>query len=288
MLWRLANAIRENQPVNVDRVFAGSYNTRSVLETLLAYTPEYYFCYPGRNQTIAGITSVEFGHKHLIWLPSQPHKFATKSEHKTSVVISEGPSIDAYYDALVLPSDKTQSFDINAERRHVQMQIALIAIGVQLGFKTWIANNDKGITYQNKRLAELEGVVDKLNSLAQISNYPSAMQAAHQIDCVWFQNHRLIPAVIEIEHSTGVISGLARMKKLQIEIPGILSRYVIVAADDQREKVVKEANQEQFKSLNTRYFSYSAVEELYGLCQHRKLKGLTEEFLDTFMESVVV
>jgi hypothetical protein len=52
--------------------------------------------------------------------------------------------------------------------------------------------------------------------------------------------------------------------------------------------VVKEANQEQFKSLNTRYFSYSAVEELYGLCQHRKLKGLTEEFLDTFMESVVV
>src|SRR5690606_27270489 len=31
MLWRLANALKADQPVNVDRIFGASYNTRSLL-----------------------------------------------------------------------------------------------------------------------------------------------------------------------------------------------------------------------------------------------------------------
>lgn len=96
-----------------------------------------------------------------------------------------------------------------------------------------------------------------------------------------------MPAVIEVEHSTGVTSGLTRMKGFQDALPAFPTRYVIVAADEDREKVIREANREQFKSLNARFFPYSAVEELYGLCQRRKLRGVTEEFLDTFMEPVV-
>jgi len=51
-----------------------------------------------------------------------------------------------------------------------------------------------------------------------------------------------------------------------------------------RGKVLKEANQEQFKSLDVKYFPYSAVEELYALCNKRKIRGITEEFLDCYME----
>ena len=40
-------------------------------------------------------------------------------------------------------------------------------------------------------------------------------------------------------------------------------------------------------SLNTRYFSYSAVEELYYICTHRNLQGVTQDFLDCYMEKVV-
>ncbi len=46
MIWRVANAISKGDPVNFDRVLGGSYNTRSVLETLMALTPEFYYCYP--------------------------------------------------------------------------------------------------------------------------------------------------------------------------------------------------------------------------------------------------
>jgi type II restriction enzyme len=64
-------------------------------------------------------------------------------------------------------------------------------------------------------------------------------------------------------------------------------RYVIVADDSEREKVVKFANEERFKSLNIRYFSYSSVEELYSLCDRRELMGVTDAFLDSFMEPVL-
>ena len=65
-------------------------------------------------------------------------------------------------------------------------------------------------------------------------------------------------------------------------------RYVIVAPDEMRDKVIKEANKPQFHSLNTRFFPYSAVEELTALCQKRKIKGVTEQFLDCYMEPVLI
>lgn len=38
MIWRVANAFFEGPPINIDRVLAGSYNTRSVFESLIAHT----------------------------------------------------------------------------------------------------------------------------------------------------------------------------------------------------------------------------------------------------------
>jgi type II restriction enzyme len=80
--------------------------------------------------------------------------------------------------------------------------------------------------------------------------------SAKFIDCIWFQNHRFMPAVMEVEHITGVTSGLTRMKGLYDIIPSINTRYVIVAPDD-RDKVIDEANRKQFKCLDTRKSSKS-------------------------------
>ena len=96
-----------------------------------------------------------------------------------------------------------------------------------------------------------------------------------------------MPAVMEIEHSTGVTSGLTRMKNFYDRFPPFPTRYVVVAPDEDRNKVVQEANKPQFSDLQTKFFPYSAVEELYALCQKRKLKGVTEEFLDCYMETIV-
>ncbi|WP_210419499.1 hypothetical protein [Pedobacter sp. KBS0701] len=290
LIWRIANAMAPNQPVNFDRVLAGSYNTRSVLEALLAYTPQFYFAYPGRIETKGGKPQIKKGHKHLLWTPDEPHQAGIFQEKKTEVVISEVPAQEITYDALVLPSDtQVEPIDIDIQRRHAQIQIALYFVGKQLNFRTWIAQNDKGIIYQNKKIGELEGVIPRLQDEKLLTAYQDAAQAALLIDCIWFKNGKLMPAVMEVEHSTGVTSGLTRMKKFKdlfIGLEGI--RYVIVADDADRAKVVKEANHPQFRELNIRFFPYSAVEELYSLCQRRKIQGVTEAFLDCYMERVLV
>lgn len=289
MIWRVANSFYQNQPINLDRVLGGSYNTRSVLEALLAHTPEFYFCYPGRIENKAGFTAIKHGHKHLIWKPEAPHRIGVIERIDTEIVISEMPALDAFYDSLVLPDNtyETQELDIAIQRRHAQIQIALYFIGHQLNFRTWIAQNDKGILYQNKKIGEYDGVIASLKDEKLMSAYSDAIQAALLIDCIWFKNGKLMPAVMEIEQSTGVTSGLSRMKNFKDKFPPFPTRYVIVAPDEDRAKVIREANKPQFKDLDTRYFPYSAVEELYALCQRRKIKGISEEFLDCYMEPIL-
>jgi type II restriction enzyme len=288
LIWRIANAFTVNQPINFDRILGGSYNTRSVLEALLEHTPQFQYCYPGRIESTGGNPVIKRGHKHLIWTPLQPHKIGIVKETKTDIVISEVPNLEVYYDALVLPSEtKANDIDINVQRRHAQIQIALYHIGLQLGYRTWVAQNDKGIMYQYKKLGEFEGIIISLKDEKLLLAHDEAIRAALLIDCIWFKNGLLMPAVMEIEHSTGVTSGLSRMKNFKDKFPPFPTRYVIVAPDGDREKVVKEAIKPQFRDLNTRFFPYSAVEELYALCQKRRLKGVTEEFLDCYMEPIL-
>ena len=289
MLWRVANAINEGEPINLDRMLGGSYNTRSVLEALMALTPEFYFCYPGRIKDIDGHSSIEHGHKHLLWLPNEPHEQGRLVEKDVkNMEISEIPSMTVTYDNLILPDSMKVGGEIDIEviRRHTQIQIALYLIGLQLGYRTWIAQNDKGIIFREKPLLEQPGIIPSLNNENIISAFPGAEPSARFIDCIWFQNHKFMPAVMEVEHTTGVTSGLTRMKGLQDAIPAFKTRYVIVAPDKDRQKVVEEANREQFLSLDARFFAYSAVEELYHICTHRNLHGTTQDFLDCYMEKV--
>ncbi len=289
MIWRIANAVSAGEPINFDRILGGSYNTRSVLEALLAHTPEFYFCFPGRIEDIGGHSTIEHGHKHLIWLPDQPHQQGVLVEKEVpNMAISEIPSRLITYNDLIVPDTlRIGDLDIEVVRRHTQIQIALYLIGLQLGYRTWIAQNDKGILYKDRPLVEQPGVVQSLSNENMIASFDEAENAAKFIDCIWFQNHRFMPAVMEVEHSTGVTSGLTRMKGLQDKLPEFKTRWVIVAPDDYRQKVIDEANREQFRCLDARYFAYSAVEELYYICTHRNLHGVTQDFLDCYMEKTL-
>jgi len=153
-----------------------------------------------------------------------------------------------------------------------------------LGFRTWIAQNDRSIVYNNQKLGEMDGVIVSLKDEKLLMSYEDAVKAALLIDCIWFKNSRLMPAIMEVEHSTGITTGLSRMKNFKDKFPPFPTRYVIVAPDEDRKKVLQECNKEQFKDMDPLYFPYSSVEELYSLCQRRKVKGITEDFLDCFME----
>lgn len=289
MIWRVANALYDGQPINIDRILGASYNTRSVLEALLAHTPQFYYCYPGRISDIAGHTSVERGHKHIVWLPSEPHANGVMIQKNTDVAISEIPTSAAVYEALSIPPElDLGGMDIEVARRHTQIQIAIYLIGLQLGYRTWIAQNDKGIKYNDVPLIEHSGIVKSLQNENTVGPFDGAVDAGAFIDCIWFRNSRFMPAVMEVEHTTGVTSGLTRMLNFSQKIPPLKTRYVIVAPDEDRDHVVAEANKPMFRELDVRYFPYSAVEELFIICQRRKLRGITEDFLDCYMEKVLV
>lgn len=286
MIWRIANAIRQNEPINFDRILGASYNTRSALEALLAHTPQFYFCYPGRVENIDGRITIRGGHKHLIWLPHEPHENAVLMEHESNMVVSEIPIANAVYNDIVLPAQTglDADLDIDIARRHSQIQVALYFIGRQLGYRTWIAQNDRGIIYNDRTIAEYENVVPDLRQENIIAPFDGAIDAAAFIDCIWFRNHRFMPAVMEVEHTTGVTSGLTRMLGLYNHLPPINTNYVIVAPDEDRQLVIRECNRPEFRPLRPRYFPYSSVEELFYICQRRHLHGITDEFLECYME----
>lgn len=290
MIRRVAHAISQGVPINIDRILGASYNTRSALEALLAHTPQFQYCYPGRIEFGESSTEIRKGHKHLMWLPNEPHKAGvTLYRDVKDMTISEIPSRDAVYETIILPEAlSTGSVEAavppEIQRRHAQIQIALVEIGKQLGFKTWVAQNDKAIVYKGKKLGEMDGVVVRLEDVQLLQAYQDAVKAALLIDVVWFRNAKFMPAVIEIEHTTGVTSGLTRMQNFKDRIPPFPTRWVIAAADEDRDKVMQECNKPQFKGLNAQFLPYTSVDELYSLCQRRKIKGIDDEFLDCFME----
>lgn len=203
------------------------------------------------------------------------------------MAISEIPTSAVVYDSLDVPDTLDfHGMDIEVARRHVQIQIALYLIGKQFGYETWIAQNDKGIKYQGKALLEHEGILKSISEKPLIGPYSGASNAGRFIDCIWFAGDLDIPAVMEVEHTTGVTSGLDRMKNFRDHIPPIGSRYVIVAPDEDRDHVLAEGRKPMFKDMDVRFFPYSSVEELYILCQRRHFKGITKEFLDCYMEQV--
>jgi type II restriction enzyme len=137
-------------------------------------------------------------------------------------------------------------------------------------------------------LGKFEGVVQSLEEV-KILYSTEIRHAASRIDCIWFsEDFKYIPAVIEIEHSTGVTSGVTRMLKLWETIPSITANFTVVAPDDLRNKVVSEANNPAFITLNTRYMPYSTVRILYGLIQRYDLSNVVERtFIEPFLENIV-
>lgn len=287
MICRVANAIAPEMPLNIDRVLGASYNTRSVLEALLAHTPQFHTCFPGRIQESEHGARVRRGHKHLLWLPTQPHRPGEIHEAVTKLVISEIPSTSAVYEALILPKTGGGEPGLPEEirRRHAQIQVALVVIAERLGMRPFVARNDQSIRYQDRALGEREQVVTDLASVALLSAFPEAVRAGSLIDCIWFRDGKYMPAVFEVEHSTGIVSGLNRMRGFREQAPDVASRYIVVAPDEDRERVLQHISSHQFARLKAAFLPYSAVEELFGMLGRRDFRDRVDDsFLEAYLE----
>lgn len=304
MILRIANQIEEGIPFNIDMILGASYNTRAVFESLLAHTRDFYTVYPGRIEFSEKTQKIKKGHKYLIY---KPFGYGPKESDKleeisggltmavlpSRVFVSDNGLSDSEIILRLEQEDRKSSNqnkldkDIALERMHSQIQVALVEIGKQFGYKTFIAKNDQSIKVNGQAISESESVITSLSSVRLISAFPEADDAGKLIDGMWFKGDKEMPAVFEVEHSTGVKSGLMRMKNFKDAMPPFPTKFIIVAPDDDRDAVWKSAHMKQFQELDTWYFPYSAVMELYALCKNWNIQGMNDTFIESFMEKVI-
>jgi type II restriction enzyme len=151
-----------------------------------------------------------------------------------------------------------------SDHTHTEVQGWLRDLGLALGFRVWIAANDRARPYGHGRLAD--GCLDGLP--ATIGSAP-AMDAIRLIDVLWLDpSGSRVEAAFEVEHTTSIYSGIVRMLDLALGLPEhAAGAYFLVAPDEREDDVRAQFSRPAFSrvaELDLRYLPYS------GLREHRQ------------------
>lgn len=293
MLWRYVNALNSELPVHVDKTLGASYNSRSALEAIIAHLPNFFMCMPKRITQI-GSRNIVFNrsHKYIIYKPNLSHNLGETSSLDIDLYVTEIPSSDSFFDAVDTLNNYNKNQDARANldpeirRLHSQMQVLLSQTANWLKMRSWIAIEDHGINTAGKNILEYPYMIKDLHTENVLNNFPDAMNVAKHIDCAWFNGG--MPFMFEVEHTTGVTSGLDRMLKFKNAAPHINTEFVIVAPDDDRHLVMERSEPKQYEDMKLWYMRYSSLIELKHFADtHRYLMGdKRENFVKMFMEQI--
>lgn len=148
-----------------------------------------------------------------------------------------------------------------ADLTHTEVQGWLRDLGKSLGFRVWVASNDRGRPYAGGRLGD--GCLDVLP--ASIINC-GAEETIRLIDVLWLEAaSERVAAAFEVEHSTSIYSGIVRMLDLALGLPDHLAgAYFLVAPDDREEAVRTQFARPAFSrvsELDLRFLPYSELRQ---------------------------
>lgn len=146
-----------------------------------------------------------------------------------------------------------------SDATHTGMQGCLRDLGIALGFRVWIAANDRSRAYGQGVLGD--GCLDQLPLDAA-----EALDSVRLIDVVWFDTGTgNVAAAFEVEHSTSIYSGIVRMLDLALGAGfGHKTSLFLVAPDDRRQEVAQQLRRPAFSGvaeLGIRYLPYSQLTE---------------------------
>lgn len=131
---------------------------------------------------------------------------------------------------------KAQLVRNEEDRSHSEIQAWLRDLGLALGFRIWIAANDRGRIHEGVPLGRdcLEHLPEK------IATAPGA-DAVRLIDVLWIDPEEArVRAAFEVEHSTSIYSGIVRMLDLALsggDLDGVADMFLV--APDARESDVR-------------------------------------------------
>lgn len=177
------------------------------------------------------------------------------------------------------------SDDIEATE-HTKIQYNILKLGADMGFKLWVARNDKSKCYHGVTFGDMEEIVEELpTQFNEVTN-----KTIELIDVLWLKGNSII-AAFEIESTTSIYSGLLRMSDLIALQPNLNIKLYLVAPDSRSAKVEQGILRPTFtlqeRALNEHcgFLPFSALmEKIEGIRQLGIESSLKPEFLDQMAE----
>lgn len=139
---------------------------------------------------------------------------------------------------------------------HTEVQAWLRDLGRALGFRVWIAANDRGRMFKGAPLGD--------QCLEALPASIVGGDAVRLIDVLWLDAAAdRVAAAFEVEHTTSIYSGIVRMLDLALALPEHLAAsYFLVAPDEREADVRQQFSRPAFsrvRELDLRFLPYGEI-----------------------------
>ncbi len=156
--------------------------------------------------------------------------------------------------------EKTALQQRDTDRTHTEVQAWIRDLGRALGYRVWIAANDRSRPYDGARLGDV--CLEQLP--AALANGAGA-ESIRLIDVLWLEaGADRVTAAFEVEHSTTIYSGVVRMLDLALSGELHASAGLFLVAPDSREGDVRAQLRRpafsRIADLDVRYLPYGELE----------------------------
>ncbi|MDB4977583.1 MAG: hypothetical protein JWN48_5924 [Myxococcaceae bacterium] len=145
-----------------------------------------------------------------------------------------------------------------ADTTHTTVQGWLRDLGIALGFRVYVAANDRGRAHELGSLGD--GCLDELPSA--IAN---AGELVRLIDVLWLaKTEDKVEAAFEVEHSTTIYSGIVRLLDLAYGATSAVGCLLVVAPNAREDEVRAQLDRPAFRriaDLGIRYLPYGELEQ---------------------------
>ncbi len=131
--------------------------------------------------------------------------------------------------------------DEESKRIHSEMQWMLLWLGNELNLNLRLPKTDLTQSHKKNEIVNLAGKLKELPF-----DILMAGRSVQRIDVLWLKDNKII-AAFEIEHSTGIESGLFRMSHLWVSLEDLSIRTYIVAPDTDVYKAQDKISEPTFK-----------------------------------------
>lgn len=161
---------------------------------------------------------------------------------------------------LTPETQKNKNSNTIKEENHTFYQGMIAELGHKQSFETFIPNQDKNKLYIGSQKSVK---LDDLRSFKTIPSfsYPSLVQRAQTIDCIWFNDRKMPHSFFEVEHSTDIQNSLLKYTDLQ----DFNVKMYIVADEARKNEFNTKLNYAALKSIKERvkFISYEDITQLH-------------------------